>query len=293
MTCGIDMHAITQPSRIRFERRAWIGAAAHAFWIVLLVLGLFYDWFAVANRYSIFLYEHLGATPFDEITRSRYWMSGLVAAGFVLAIDTAMQWALGRAAALCGRAYRPPDWRRVWLLCALPLAAGILWITMRLNWPTLPAGLATACVAAAWIGVALALLPGQMAAQQPRRFIAAALYALGVAPSLLLVRAVELADLIGAPLAYTIPVAMPVAGAGWMLLLRRVRVPPPSPAAIGVAALCITYLALPLMHYLLFVPPDYRYITTADNFFARTLGVQLITFWVAAGLVSWGANQRN
>ncbi len=286
------MHAITQTSRTRFERQAWISAAAHALWINLLVLGLFYYWFAVANRYSIFLYDHLGSTPFDETTRSRYWMAGLVAAGFVLAIYTSTQWALGRAAAWRGRARHPSDWRRVWLLCALPLAAGILWITMRLNSPTLPSGLAAACVAAAWIGVALALAPGEMAAQQPRQFIATSLYAMGVVPSLLLVRAVELTDLIGVPQAYGIAVAMPVAGALWMMLLRRVHVPTPSPVALGVVALCIAYLVLPLVHYLFFAPPAYRYITTAGNIFARTLGVQLITFLVAAGLVSWGAKSK-
>ena len=56
----------------------------HAVPISLFVLGISYYWFAVADRYAIFLYGHLGATPFDEVTSSRYWMGGLVAAGFVL-----------------------------------------------------------------------------------------------------------------------------------------------------------------------------------------------------------------
>jgi len=53
----------------------------HALLIRGGVLALFYYWFVVANRYVIFLYMHLDATPFDERTRSRYWMAGLVATG--------------------------------------------------------------------------------------------------------------------------------------------------------------------------------------------------------------------
>ena len=43
-----------------------------------------YYWFAVANRYVIFLHAHLDATPFDDVTRSRYWIAGLVASGIVM-----------------------------------------------------------------------------------------------------------------------------------------------------------------------------------------------------------------
>lgn len=49
----------------------WWRAALHATPVAVLVLGLFYHWFAVADRYAVFLYDHLGATPFDAITSSR------------------------------------------------------------------------------------------------------------------------------------------------------------------------------------------------------------------------------
>lgn len=256
-------------------------------------MGLFYTWFAVANLYLIFLYGHLEATPFDAITRSRYWMAGLVATGFVLVAYSALHWTLGRFAALRHRKHRPPDWWRIWLLCALPLGVGILWITMRLNWPTLPLGLALACVASALAGLALALAPASIVAQQPIRLIWTILYGLGVVPSLLLVRAVELTELTGALVAYAVAVAAPLAGALWIALLRRVRVPRPTPVELAVAALCIGYLLLPVAHYLLFTPPDYRYITASANFFAATWGVQLLTFGVAGGLVAWATGMRS
>ena len=57
--------------------------------ITLFVLALFFHWFGLANRYVLFLYGHSApgiplTQPFDAMTASRYWMSGLVAAGAVL-----------------------------------------------------------------------------------------------------------------------------------------------------------------------------------------------------------------
>jgi hypothetical protein len=37
------------------ETMPWAGL------VISLMLGLFYYWFAIANRYVVFLYEHLGA----------------------------------------------------------------------------------------------------------------------------------------------------------------------------------------------------------------------------------------
>ena len=56
--------------------------------ITLFVLALFFHWFGLANRYVLFLYGHSApgiplTQPFDAMTASRYWMSGLVAAGAV------------------------------------------------------------------------------------------------------------------------------------------------------------------------------------------------------------------
>jgi hypothetical protein len=86
-------------------------ALAHAVTITLFILALFYKWFAVDNRYVVFLYNHLNATPFDEITSSRYWMSGLVVSGAVMVLYIAANWLLGRIVAN----YRAPAWQCVWL----------------------------------------------------------------------------------------------------------------------------------------------------------------------------------
>ena len=121
------------------SRERWLAAFWHALPVTAVVLGLIVYWYAVANRTVVFLYDHdMGPRvpdtgPFSAVTRSRYWMAGLVAGGVVIAGYTVALFCAGRLR----RAYRPPPWWRVWLLCALPLLAGIPAITMTVNAPTL------------------------------------------------------------------------------------------------------------------------------------------------------------
>lgn len=274
----------------------WGAALWRAVPIVLFVLGLFYYWFAIANRYVIFLYGHKAngiplAQPFDEMTSSRYWMCGLVASGLVLLLYTAMEWVLGLLAARRRRPYAPPAWWQVWALCLLPLAIGIPLITMTVNTPTLPPLLAALCVATTLAGLALALWPGAWAAQRPGDLVWLAADGVGLMPTLLLLRTVELP---GRGLAVTVPLAVLAAvggtllGIGWLGVMSGLRVwrrtSWPQAHAVLVAGLGLSYLLLPVVHYLLATPPAYHYISTASNFFAFNSGLQVLVFVVAAGL---------
>ena len=267
---------------------SWKPALLHAAPISLFVLGIFYYWFAVADRYAIFLYGHLGATPFDEVTSSRYWMSGLVAAGFVVIGYVVVNWLLGRMAGLRHLDYSPPAWWRVWILCAPPLVIGIPAITMTVNWPTLPLSNATTCVVATLIGLALALAPGSLAAQRPFDLGWLALDGMGLMPTLLLLRAIELPSkgLISVNIAYLAAMGGTLAGAAWLGIMTGLRAwrhkSPPGASKLFVAGLCLSYLLMPLVHHLVFTPRGYRYISTASNFFPRSIGVQLMSFLVAA-----------
>jgi hypothetical protein len=176
---------------MRYFPGHWLAACLHAAFVCLLVLGLFYDWFVVANRSVIFLYGHLGAAPFDKFTSGRYWMSGLVATGAVLILYTTANWVYGRMVGLRYGTYYPPEWWQTWLLCVVPLGLGILTITMTLNWPTLPWPTALACVVATLLSLPLALAPSSLAAQHPAELGWRALYGMGLLPSLLLSRAIE------------------------------------------------------------------------------------------------------
>ena len=109
--------------------------------ISLFILALFYYWFGLANRHIIFLYGHTTvgipyAQPFDEMTASRYWMAGLVAAGAVMVLYTAYNWLRGRVAARLNKRFVPAAWWRVWLLCVIPIVVGLPAITMTMNSPS-------------------------------------------------------------------------------------------------------------------------------------------------------------
>ncbi|MCP4538355.1 MAG: hypothetical protein GY832_14560 [Chloroflexi bacterium] len=262
----------------------------HAVPIALFILGIFYYWFGVADRYVVFLYEHLGATPFDTMTSGRYWMTGLVASGTVMIGYTLINWLLGQIATLRHRNYCSPVWWRVWGLCVLPLIVGIPWITMTLNWPTLPFANAIACVTAALIGLALALMPGSWASQRPTDLCWLAFDALGLMPTLTLLRAVELParGLISVWVAWLIAIGGTVMGAVWLGIMTGLRAwrrrPLSSAGTLFVAGLCQSYLLMPLVHHIFSTPPGYPYISTASNFFAFTVGLQLLVFVVVAVL---------
>jgi hypothetical protein len=271
-------------------------ALVHSIPISLLVLGLFTYWYVIADRYAVFLYGHLGATPFDRVTSSRYWMAGLVASGAVMVLYASANWLLSRVACLLrqnqatSRGELPPTWWHVWLLCALPLAIGIPIITMTYNSPGLPPPSAAACVAATLAGVGLALLPGSWAAQRPSDLVWVAFDGVGLLPVLLLLRTVELPSrgLASARVAYLAALGGTLAGIAWlgvMTCLRRWRrKAEPGAVSLFISGLCLSYLLMPLAHHLIATPREYRYISTSSNFFAFSPWIQMSTLFVAAGL---------
>ena len=277
---------------------AWKPALPFAFAISLLILGLFYYWFAIADRYAVFLYGHLGATPFDHVTSSRYWMSGLVACGAVMITYTMGIWLLGRVAAFRQAIYAPPAWWRIWLLCVPFLAIGIPVITMRCNAPVLPPLNALTCLLATVVGLALALMPGALAAQRPGELLWLMADGAGLMPSLLLLRAVELParGLIGVGTARLVAIGSLLAGALWLGAMTALRMwrhkAYPAATALFVTGLCQSYLLMPLIHHLFFTPARYRYISASSNFFAFSAGLQALVFLAAAALAVGTARLR-
>jgi len=262
----------------------WLRAAFHAAPVILLVSGLFYYWFVAVDRFVVFLYGHLGATPFDPQTASRYWMAGLVASGAVMVLYTAVSLIAGLVSR---HSYAPPLWWQLWLLSALPLAIVIPAIVMRLNTPTLPLKTAVFTTIATIVSLAIAFMPARMAAQSPIQFAWLAAAGMGLIPSLLLLRAVELPSkgLIAAPIAYSVAIISTIAGAMWMLLIAWLYAKKYKASwqvhTLFIAGLCWSYLLLPLVHHLLFTPRAYRYISSSSNFFAEHLILQATTAVVA------------
>lgn len=267
------------------------GTMFYATAVILLVLGLYYYWFAVADRYVIFLYGHLEATPFDDVTRSRYWMAGLVAAGMVMVAALVVHGVVRMVVTRRGGTYTLPDWRHVWLMCAIPVAVGILLITMLANVPTLPLSLALMSVAAAWVGLALALMAVQKFVQGAREFLWLAWISVGVVPALVLTRALELPaqgiiDMQVALIVTTVTIVLGLVWATlWLLLYQRRQKRTFAWWQLYVAVCVWSYAFLPLLHYWVFAPPAYRYISTSTNFFADSIWVQLLSFAIVGGIL--------
>lgn len=69
-------------------------------------------------------------------------------------------------------------------------------------------------------------------------------------------------------------------------LLRWLRRPAPSAAALCLAGAAVAYLLMPLVHHLLRTD-GYFYITDSDNFFATSAWLQG-ALWLTVGVGVWG-----
>ncbi|MEE8390988.1 MAG: hypothetical protein V3S14_09370 [Anaerolineae bacterium] len=161
----------------------------------------------------------------------------------------------------------------MWGFYVLPLVVGIPVVTMTFNWPTLPLLNTAACVVATLIGLALALPSGSWAAQRPTDLCWLALDGLGLMPTLSLLHAVELParGLVSVPVAFLAVLGGTVAGVVWLGIMTGLRAwrrkPLSGAGTLFVTGLCQNYLLMPLVRHIFSMPPGYRYISTASNFF--------------------------
>jgi hypothetical protein len=287
--------------------RKWLLELAFAAPIVVGVLGLFYTWYAVRDRYFIFLYYHdmgpgFDGSPFGWVTLGRYRMSALVASGAVMVPYVALNLVLGRAL----RAYRPPVWWRVWLCCALPLLVAVPAITMTVNSPVLPPVYAAQVTAVLLVGLALALFLGRVAAERPLTFLLAlidggALAILFVSLAILERYPGWLAR--GRTVFIYVHLFVVAAGLGLLAAMTGLyalwrRVQAPGAVTSLAAGLNVAYLFVPLSHHLFFctdsgtfLDPNYfTYIPSADNYFARSAWIQM-GVWLVVALIALGSNR--
>lgn len=283
---------------IPINRIEWRPALLHALPVTVVVLSLLYYWFAIADRYVVFLYEHnMGpfvpdTSPFSDVTSSRYWMAGLVAGGMVMILYTGVSWLLGRVV----RGYRPPAWWWVWAMSSVPLLVGVPLITMTVNVPTLPVLNAAQTTLATVMSMGLALMPGKMAAEDPWELIWLSLDGWAMAAVMLSVAMLERVGwLLGRGIVWPLLViVVGLVGAVVVLLVmtgvriwRRMIIPRAS--ALFVAGLCLAYLLMPLVHHLGFTD-GYYYVSDKDNFFSRSWALQGVA-WLVAGAIAVGVTR--
>ena len=281
-------------------RKSNLSVWPYALPITLVVLALIYYWFTIADRYSIFLYYHdMGSrfpdtSPFSDVTRSRYWMTGLVAGGAVMVLYTCGNWLMGCFV----QHFHPPAWWQVWLWCAVPMLIGIPIITMTANHPVLPPLDAAQTTLATLIGVGLALMPGRLAAERPEDLVWLALD--GVALMFPLLFMANLEDVArwwssgSLWLVWFTGLGITIGAIGLFIMTAlRIwwRTPMPRGGALFAAGLSIAYLLLPLVHHLYVgIVEGYFYITTASNFFADSVPLQVVT-WLIVAAIALGITQ--
>jgi hypothetical protein len=249
-------------------------------------------WFVIAERGRVFLYDHLGATPFDAVTSSRYWMAGLVASGYLCLAATLVAvigWVRGRQWL--------PDPARVATLAVGPVVFGALIITGLLGSPRLPVGLASGVALTTLVGIYLAWWAATTVQRLGRTSLWLMLDGMGLVPLLTLTQALELP---GRGLSVSDMLARSIVGACLILavvwqgatawLYRRRGARPGPVADVLRAALVLAYVALPTLHHLVATPPGYKYITTSTNFMPSNPWL-LVATWTAAVVIVLGSRR--
>ena len=163
---------------------------------------------------------------------------------------------------------------------------------MTANRPALPFGNALPVTLVTLIGLALALSPGRIAAQDPAGLFLLALDGFGLMLIVLIVSQIpRLMELSSRGMVGFIVVAILGLAAGLFLLMfstaiykwRRKTIP--GSLMVLTAGLCVAYPLMALVHHLYVgLTGGYFYISDGDNFFARSLWPNLLAWLLAAVL---------
>lgn len=249
------------------QSKNWLVSFFYSIPIIVLVLGLFYYWFGIADRDVIFLYNYHEASlypdtkPFGHITASRYWMSGLVACGAVFFLYSIIQLILARF----HPNYRAPSINRIWVICAGAFFIGLLIITMTVNNPTLPLDHAILVVFTTNLGLGLALISSRFVVEHTNKLIWLAVDGFGL---ILIMQSLLLTiDLFSEPdcpgffcgldILFLLPFYIIIFVFGVMLLagvtffLIRFKVDTYSMKSILISYCCFGFLIFPFLGYLL------------------------------------------
>jgi len=276
---------------------ALLKVALYALPACLIILSLFYYWFVIADRNDVFLYYHnMGprvpdTSPFSFVTASRYWMSGLVACGFVLLIYFPINFVLFRVRKI----YFPPDWRKILLFSFPILTIGIFIITMTMNKPLLPFQQAAKILIATLASLAVVLKTAELANEKLLKLFlyGAEGFAMGM---LMLITTGWISNSVYLPawrinfflILYAVCFAI-IAVTSVFYIWKKIK---STPTIIIVFSLAIIYPFGAVFHYLAGTDGHY-YISNSNNFFIQNIWAQLL-IWIAmvffVSAVAWLRN---
>ncbi len=246
--------------------------------ITIISLGVYLYLFDYADRRIVFLYEHIGLKPFDRMTTGRYWMTGFVLSGFLTFLYLIAQ-LISRFIIKMEKIY----WVTIIKLSWIPLILGIVIITMTLGEPKMTLSIAISSATALMIGFSVA----DDLIMNFKSTITYLITGLGLVPFLVLFRALELPGkgILTLNISILVVVISIVCGFLWLLIANRLFIKHKAPLIKVIKGiLAISYLGLPVFHYLIATPKGIPYITSSDNFFADNI-VLRITNWILLILI--------
>lgn len=238
--------------------------------------------FGYADRKVVFLYEHLGLTPFDKMTSGRYWMVGFVLSGFLTALYLISQPIV--------RFLIQPEkisWKSIVKLSVIPMNVGVVLITMNVGEPKMSFLIAVSSALALTIGIILGFSVIDDLMDDLKSTFIYLTYGAGLVPFLLFFRVIELPEKGILTINSSIIVAMILIFGGffWLLICYRLFMHNrPKWVNVIKGTLAMGYIGLPLLHYLIATPKGIPYITSADNFFAENM-VLRVSNWLLLILI--------
>jgi len=161
---------------------------------------------------------------------------------------------------------------------------------LTVNTPRLPLVNAAQTTVATLAGLALALLPGSVAVEEPLQLLWVAADGLWV--MLVMISIAGLQNLprwlaTGGDRWVRLAILILVSAVVWLLIVTTLqlltRTPISGTVALFVAGACVAYLFLPLLHHVAFTN-GYYYITNSNNFFADNIALQSAAWLIAGGM---------
>ncbi len=245
--------------------------------------------FIIANRNNIFLYEHLGSTPFDQTTTGRYWMFGFVVAGFIC---VAFFIILTILSILKKRI--KIDWISVAKYITIPLLISVIIIVTEFGEPRLTYSIAISTSFTLIFALLIGLSFINDLTTKWLTTVKHLIIGLGIIPFAIFFRALELPDkgILSMNSAILISTLTFVFGIVWVIIAKWIfRNQEISTMLILKAIIVITCIGLPVLHHLMTIVEGHPYyITSSDNIFADNIFLRLAN-WALIIIVISGINR--
>lgn len=255
--------------------------------LIILILSTFsYLYLYVyADRKKVFLYEHLGLKPFDNITIGRYWMCGLVISSIFSIIFFVLQFIITK--------FKKTDilcWSKIIIYSSIPLFVVIVVTISLIGEPKISFFIAFSSFIALVFGMCIGFYIATQLITNFQKTILHLLISVGFVPFLILFRVIELPQkgILSVDYSITIILFSIVFSFFWFMIINFLfKKHSFSYIDIIIGVLFFGYLCLPLIHYIFATPKGIPYITSSDNFFPDNFLLKLLN-WLFLLILVYG-----